>query len=89
MTLQKTQYDYIVNYYISSYDDLFHEFQRIHDIYNEDFELKAAGDSPANLSIYYDRSADTVRIECNENFNDLEKLNNEFAVLISNNRQDL
>lgn len=87
MTMQKAQYDHIVDYYITSYNDLFQEFKRIHDIYNEEYELKeATADSPATLSIYYDRSADILRVECNDKFNELEKLSNEFTILIDNNR---
>jgi len=80
--LQTSHYEYIIGQYNSSYNQLHKDFRVVHDLYRDNYELKeATEDSPFLTWPNYVRSADIIRVECNSNYSELEKLGCEFAVL--------
>jgi len=89
MTLQMSNYDYIIEHYNRSYNELYKEFCVLHDTYKEQYELKeATEDSHFTTFINYHRSADLIRVECLSKFNDLENLCKEFARLSDQSQQN-
>ena len=70
MAKQKARYIDIVNHYNDSVNNILQEYERLYDSTKDHVDVKE-----------YPRSADDIRIECNENYNILQTLHNEMIML--------
>jgi len=82
ISMQKIEFDNIINHFIVSYDRTHKELQHLYEEQREEYELKEATlDAPSRKSENYNRCIDMIRVECDQNFKQLETLTNSFLAL--------